>query len=179
MIPATIIHDEHGNISILHPNCFTLKVSAVRRSIQANVRGRRLEVHVGMDQQLWYFNTYKEATDFDETPGQNIIAVTAEDCIKWIRSYTPRGPDQESLLEYYAHFHFPTWWKKREEERAREYALWEEDQKISAQIWYAREEARMNAEAESLVEKFPVEIEADELDLNQLLSDNLSKHKGE
>lgn len=173
MIQATLTRQPDGSLLIEVPNVWEKKQAACRRGITANIRGRRLDVFVGMVDSkynnikvpLWYFNNYRDAQDYDEPVGQIVVASNPEACIKWLRAYTPRGQEQESLIEYFSWFHMPAWWKARQEQVDKEVVQWEEERRIEKVMWYAKEEERLNQEALSLTEsqKIPVEIYDEEI----------------
>jgi hypothetical protein len=179
MITAILTQLSDGSLLVEHPNIWERKQAACRRSIIANIRGRRVEVFVGflsiqgpvIKCLLWYYNNYKDAEDFDERTGQVVVASTPADCIKWIKSYTPRGSEQDYVLDFYSGLHFPTFVEQRQASFAKETVIWEQEQREATALWFAREEARLNAEAASLEEsdtkkvqeKFPLEIETEPL----------------
>jgi hypothetical protein len=160
MIQAILTPQSDGSLLIEHPDIWEKKNASCQRKFTANVRGRRIEVYVGMlDSKynvvkipLYYFNSWRDAEDFDERPGQNVIASSTADCIKWIKAYTPPGPEKDRLLEFFSWLHLTTYMELRRPIWEKESAQWEEDRRIETATWYAREEARMNAEAASLEE---------------------------
>lgn len=176
MITATITREITGDLTIEPPDVWHLKARAGRRSILANIRGRKVEVFVGMTQELWYFNSDKEAAYYDEQPGQQVVASKPADCVKWIRSHSPRGPEQQSLLDYYVWLDFEYYWQLRMEQSGRDYAAWEQEQDNARTLWYAKQEELLRVQDERQTElppgqtevlsldKFPVEIE-EELEL--------------
>ncbi len=175
MITATIIREPNGDLLLEIPNIWAAKGECGRRRILANIRGRKVEVFVGLNQELWYFNTWKDAHDFDERCGQQIVAILPEDCVKWIRSHTPKNREQEQLLDYYSWLAFEYYWNLRREKAAAELVIWEQEQETNREFWYARQEAILREEAiqvfepEGLDKKFPLEIEEDvPLDLGEL-----------
>jgi hypothetical protein len=160
MIIATYHRDHEGNLILDIPNIWAAKSKAARRSILANIRGRKLEVFVGMQQELWYFNTWKDAEYYDEKFGQRIIAVQPDDCVKWLQNYTPRGPDQENLLEYYS-WHAPNYyWQQRRDRDDRILAAWESEQAESRMIFYQREQERLAAFLEDCYNPFKLTIQS-------------------
>lgn len=166
MIPAILSTLSDGTIVIGHEDTFARKSSTYRLSILANLRGRRLEVIAAANgSSLWYYNDFQSAEEWDEPTGQVYAAIGVEACVRWIKAFTARGPDQDRMLEHFSHWHFPTFWKQRQEYRAKEFAQWEADQDESARLWYAREEDRLNAEAKELEEasEFPVETNLENL----------------
>lgn len=170
MITATITRDTNGELFIEPPNLWALKARAGRRSLAANIRGRKVDVFVGMNQELWYFNSEREASYYDELPGQRVVASKPADCVKWIRSHSPRGPDQQSMLDYYIWLDFEHYWQLRTEQSAKDLAAWEQEQEQARSIWYARQEELLrqqdidqteNGATAEITAEFPVEIEPD------------------
>lgn len=161
MFTATLTPQPDGSLLISHPDIWEQKMAACRRSVVANIRGRRVEIFVGMIEAkfnfvkvpLWYVNDYADAAENDERTGQLVVVSDPEACIRWIKAYIPRGVEQDRLLEFYSWFHLPTYWKAKQEQAERELATWEEDRRIERQLWFAREEARLNAEAAALTEE--------------------------
>lgn len=159
MIPATTILHPDGTIELRLPDTWPDRMRAARRSFLANIQGRRVEVFVGANQSLWYYNTWRDACDFDERTGQHIVAGTAAECIRWIKSYMPRGPEQDRLLEYYTWHDFRHYCEQRVQRDILLLKAWEAEQTQARILWYAREEARLRQEAVELEihEEFPVE----------------------
>lgn len=171
MITATIIRDPiTGDCAIEPPSLWHLKARAGRRSLASNIRGRKIEVFVGMNQELWYFNSDRDAAYYDEPPGQRVVASLSSDCIKWIRSHSARGPEQQSMLDYYIWLDFEHYWQLRSEQAAKELAIWEEEQAQARALWYASQEEMLRVQDAELSrpdtvaawpDHFPVEIEPD------------------
>lgn len=167
MIPATTLQNPDGTIELCLPNTWPTRMRSARRSFLANIQGRRVEVFVGANQSLWYYNNWRDASDFDERTGQQVVAATAAECIRWIRSYMPRGPEQDSLLEYYTWHDFHHYCEQRVQRDSLLLKAWEEEQDQARVLWYTREEARLRQEAAELETpdeqlgdtEFPVEIE--------------------
>lgn len=168
MITATVLPNPDGTFEITIPDTWPARMRSVRRSFLANIQGRRVEVFVGANQSLWYFNNWRDAIDFDERTGQHVVAGTAAECIRWIKSFMPRGPEQDRLLEYYTWHDFSHYCEQRVQRDALSLKQWEEEQDQARILWYAREEARLRQETvdltlehETSLEEFPLETDPD------------------
>ena len=111
-----------------------IKVRSERFGFEANLLGRRVTIFINYDNALWYWNTTKDAEEYDESFGTNFVASHPMECVRWIKSHVPKGALQDRLLEYYEWVHFPYYWERKQERDAEESEKFE--RRIQAEIAY-------------------------------------------